>query len=45
MKNLESWLEAYGKSHQNKINKLDGSKVRHKKGFLGLGKYKEVKKD
>ena len=30
---------------QNKINKLDGSKVRHKKGFLGLGKYKEVKKD
>ena len=30
---------------QNKINKLDGSKVRHKKGFLGLGKYKKVKKD
>ncbi len=22
MKNLESWLEAYGKSHQNKTNKL-----------------------
>ena len=22
MKNLESWLEAYGKSHQNKINKF-----------------------
>ena len=30
---------------QNKINKIDGSKVRHKKGFLGLGKYKKVRKD
>ena len=30
---------------QNKINKIDGSKVRHRKGFLGLGKYKKVRVD
>ena len=30
---------------QNKINKIDGSNVRHKKGFLGLGEYKKVRKD